>query len=157
MQCQYPNPNHTRTRSFFPIPEPDPSRSWKHLPVGPCSRTWPDSSWWESGWWMYDVSYNEVCIKTISKLRFVVNCISTDSSTRTPLCSWICCGWKRLTSTSSFSHVTPGAILQSLTTSAWWLKTSVSSMSMWRGDELYSSQGLAPGRPPSEPDRTASQ
>ena len=35
----------------------------------------------------YEVSYNIVCIKTISKLRLVVKCSSTDLSTRTPFCS----------------------------------------------------------------------
>ena len=74
------------------------------------------------GW--YEVSYNEVCIKIKSAsrllflLRFVVNCIFTDLSTRTPSCSWTCWGGRKSTSTSSFNHMTPGAILPSSTTSA---------------------------------------
>ena len=41
MQIPVPNPYPIRPEIFFPIPEPDPSRSWKPLPVGP---------WWDVFW-----------------------------------------------------------------------------------------------------------
>ena len=38
MQIPVPDPYPIRPEIFFPIPEPEPSRNWKPLPVGPC--------WW---------------------------------------------------------------------------------------------------------------
>ena len=35
LQIAVPDPYPIRPKIFFPIPEPDPSRSWKPLPVGP--------------------------------------------------------------------------------------------------------------------------